>query len=287
MRQAITSSELPVALWAISALTELDPQLRVELLPLAARHPAAPVRAVGLRESRPLDPAIARPLLTTAIFDSARAPRTVAAKELELRFGERVLEHWRTALTEPGSRRWKGAFFGVCDGPEAEDIPRIASASGHPSAAVRTAVLRGLLRAHAPILGELLKRALFDKSKVVVSQAIEIFGGNDFTLERDDLETAIHLSTESTQRALIRATKLPGKWVGLDVLLQLAGDDSTRYEASQEIELWIASSNRRFTSPTPALLLRIRDQIAALGAALPPGLSASLLNITRTTRDDC
>jgi hypothetical protein len=281
LRYAVATKELPIALWAVSVLPKLAPQPRAELVELATRHPAAAVRAAALRETHSLDPVIALPILAKAIFDLARAPRTVAVRELDLRFGEYARARWRAALTEPDSRRWRGAFFGLCDAPEPEDIPRIFAGAEHQSAAVRSATLRGLLRARAPMLGQQLNHALIDKSKAVVGQALEIYRGNDFALERENLESAIRLSNNATRSALISAARQLGKWDALDVLLNLAFGDSTRDGATKEIAQWVTRANLRFTSPTPALLLRIREGVEALGSALPSSLSVSLLNILK------
>jgi len=131
------------------------------------------------------------------------------------------------------------------------------------------------------MLGQHLNRALIDKSKSVVGQALEIFRGADFALERENLESAIRLSSNATRPALIGATRQLGKWDALDVLLNLVGADPTREEATKEIAQWITRSNLRFTSPTPAQVLNIRESVAVLGPALPGSLSASLSNILK------
>ena len=281
LRVAITSEELPVALWGIAFLSRAQGVERIELLALAAAHPAACARAAAVRATATLEAESVRHLLLNAIFDPASGPRSAAAREFEHRLGQSARVLWRQALADKESVRWKGALLGLCDSPEAEDIPLITQAVEYRIAAVRCAGLRGLARIGAPTLQEYLNRALTDESKAVVRQSLELFRYGAGTLEPTVLLSSLRSSTDATRGVLMRGTRLLGKWEGLDLLLHIYPDVLMRESATEEIAHWLTASNRRFTSPSSELLLRIQDALAKLSQVLPEPVAAPLQDVLK------
>jgi len=266
---ALRDSDLRIALWGLHRLSAEGGIADGEMLRGVARHPAAPVRAAVIRLALQVDEKQARVLVERGLFDLARQPRAAAAYVLESRFAQSPLEIWRTTLAGPEGRRRRSALLGLCDRATPEDASQLATEARHPSALVRAAVLQGLWRARANILGAQLERALIDPSPMVVRRAIEVYARSTEPLSPQLLAKVIGSATDRTLRTLVRGARILDKWEGLRTLLNLAvaPRPDVRAAALGELRQWIATSNRRFTTAPPGTIQEIRTVLDAAQTA--------------------
>jgi hypothetical protein len=269
IRQATHDRDFRVALWGLAqARADCEP-FDDELLRDAARHPAAPVRAVVMRLALNVESTQALSIVNKGLLDLARGPRAAAAYALEHRFAQSPLDVWRAALLREKGRERLAALFGLCDRGAPEDVPLIAADAEHHIARVRAAVLEGLWRARARDLGPRLELALRDPAGLVVRRALDVYARSSEILDSGVLERVLSSDGASTTKSLIRGVRLLDRWEGLRLLLQVANstDSERRSIALGEIRQWLNGVNRRFTAPPGAILEEIQIRFSTMRRA--------------------
>jgi hypothetical protein len=221
LRRALADPALRIALWAIEQISrQADPQAQREMLRAALDHGHGVVRAGALRQLARLEVEDLRQLLRDRLLDRARAVRGVAAYQLQARFGESALIHWRAAFDAGHERAMlTGVLAEAC---EVEDQPRLRSQLGHPNSRVRAAALLGLCRTDAEEREDLVRRCLHDRSARVVRAAIDGIVLCKMNLGAEELTSALSSAGNALTRArLIAATRLLSKWDRLEHALML------------------------------------------------------------------
>jgi hypothetical protein len=283
--QALSDHAAPVAAWGLSKLAALPEAEAIGMLQAAARHPSASLRAAAIRRAIHSSDAVAKPLLTAAMFDRARSPRSAAAFELQRRFGVVAADAWRAALAEEPGRRRTAALLGLCDAPSPGDVNTLVAELGHRNAFIRAAVLRGLWHCQGTGLGDHLHRALHDPSKAVVRQALELLSRGPEYLDTDALEQAIRGAPAATRRLLLAATRRLPKWDALDLLLRLALDgDPGDAGLTEEARRWLQTAGLRFTSAAPRVLASLRTNVARIQGRGGNEVWRSLAEVISSTR---
>jgi hypothetical protein len=207
-----------------SAIATVEADTRRPLLQLALRHPSATVRAEALRAlgGEGLDDA--RGLLEGVLFDRAQAPRAAAAFLLRQLHGFDARRVWRAALDDRDARATI-ALLALAAVAEAQDAPRLRAWGDAPSARVRIAVLRGLLRSGATDAAADLRAALRDVSPRVVREALQLAADGAMTLDRRTFEEAYADAAGGDCRVvLIRGVQHLDLWDALLLLLRWSRD---------------------------------------------------------------
>jgi hypothetical protein len=162
---------------------------------------------------------------------------------------------------------------------EEEDIERLTRFLRHPAARIRLYALRGLVRAKAPRSEEFLSQALRDASGLVVRFACNLLSKEGQLLDLRTLENAFALApSEAVRRQLLHGSRLLGKWDTLAFLLPLMASADAAI-ASEEINRWFQSANRRFTPLDSRVRESLETQLQKLDEAAPSQRWAQLKGI--------
>jgi HEAT repeat protein len=230
---------------------------------LAAKHPA--VRRAGLRRYVSLKTDDCNQSLRTALFDSVRGVREVAAFELKRMTGESALPIWRAAITHPRRRVSEVAIMALCESGEPGDVEDVARAGVARNAILRASILRGLWRVGSADLEPQLISALTDRSTRVIRHAAEIYRNGTIALDTLTLEDALGSVEDSRVPYLVALSNSLGKWESLEFLLhQALSKDYERAEcAADHLDRWILTANRRFVAPSVHQVQRLTSLLRA------------------------
>lgn len=253
VRGALVDPDPRVGLWAlaqIEGLRSAEKRARLLKFALAAKHAA--VRRTALRRYVSLKTDDCVQSLRTALFDSARGVREVAAFELKGMTGESALPIWRAAILHPQRRASDVAIIALCESGERGDVENLASAGVARNAVLRASILRGLWRVSSADLEPRLISALKDRSTRVIRQAAEIFRHGTSALDALTLDEALGSVDDDRAPYLIALSESLGKWAGLEFLLhQALSSDHERAEcAADHLDRWILTANRKFVAPS-------------------------------------
>jgi hypothetical protein len=265
--QAIDDDHPGIARWAIDNLSAVRGGEQLELLQSAVRHCRfASARSAALRAYVGARAPDVRATLLAAVLDRSFAPRSAAAYLLQREFGMSALPVWRAAI-DAGASDAALALLSLADTAEGQDIDRLRSFLGHPKAAIRAAVLRGLSRAEDPEILQHLNRALRDASTVVIRQALATLHRRHETPGISTLTEAFDAATTVHARAaLASAAHSLGKWEALEFLLDhaLRADDATWPIVETGLRVWWHWENRRFSTASPTTIERLRTLVGQL-----------------------
>jgi hypothetical protein len=263
LRVAITDATPLVALWALAQLEDsVDADAQRQLLAEGLHSRLAAVRTDALRRYCRSGFDDVRERLRAAILDNARSVRGVGAYQLKQLFDESALERWRTVFD--AGQRDEATVTALSDFGEAEDASRLRTQLTHPRSRLRELALRGLMRIGVADSGELLKRALCDRSPLVVGAATAAYSRATDQLNVATLREALGGADVPRLRArLISASRWLPKWDRLEFLLSLYPRcDPTDLEPLDcAVQRWIARANYGFARMSPA-------QQTAVGHAL-------------------
>jgi hypothetical protein len=263
LRVAIGDLTPLVALWALSQLKDsVDAPAQRELLAEGLRSRLAAVRTDALRRYCRAGFDDVRERLRAAILDNARSVRGVAAYQLKQLFDESALERWRI-LFDAGQRD-EAIVASLSDFGDAEDASRLRTQLTHPRSRLRAVTLRGLIRVGVTDSGELLSRALRDKSAQVVGVATGAYARGIDQLNIATLRDALGGTEVPRLRArLISASRGLRKWDRLEFLLSLyprcLPTDVLPLDAA--VQRWIAKANHGFTRVSPGQQEAIRHAL--------------------------
>jgi|HubBroStandDraft_1064217.scaffolds.fasta_scaffold01793_12 HEAT repeat protein len=271
-----------VALWSIGSVGQvLDPGRAEELIRRAIRHRNSAVRAAALRHYASLGTENLREELEESIFDSSRGPRDAAAYLLQSLFHLSARDRWRQVIDAGPGERLRVAVTAVSYVAESGDVERLEPFLDDPTARIRAAALRGLIRAKAGRSDEYFMRALRDQSGLVVRHAMSLVSKEGQLLGRAELEHAYaSAQSEAVRRQLVRGARLLEKWDTLRFLLPLLST-SEALVAREEVTRWIQSANRRFAGPDPEDRRVISQYLAELGQSTDARQRLQILEIMR------
>jgi HEAT repeat protein len=221
LRLALADASIRNACWAMGEVSKrLDPDLQLSMWRTVLAHRLGAVRAEALRRLAQLGVDDLHELLLRALFDPAHAVRAAATHQLQVRFGESALSHWRAAF-DAGRERVMLTFV-LAELGDAQDEQRMRSQLAHRRARVRAAALLGLCRIRVQDCETLMQLGLRDPSARVVAAAIEGFALTETEVRATALFDALASAASPPVRArVIAAARLLPKWDRLEHVLAL------------------------------------------------------------------
>jgi hypothetical protein len=271
LESAVRDSSPHIALWALAAASRLlEGEALRNLLRAAQRTRVARVRADALRRYVRANHSDAGDVLRIALFDPARAPRNVAAFELQRTFGEQALPQWRAAFDQ--ARSSAVVIAALAEHGEDVDEPRLRQGLTHRRARVRAFALRGLWRIGAPDCPGLLDEALLDGSLQFVRTALDIYSRGRELPRRETLEIALARATDPGLRhRLISGARMLGKWEALTFLLARYMECGALADPALDsaLQRWELAFNRSFAQLRAEQRTEISRALASLRNSRP------------------
>ncbi len=250
LRSALADASIRNALWAMSEVSQrIDADQQLEMWRTVLAHRLGAVRAEALRRLAQLEVGDLHELLLGALLDPAHAVRQAAAHQLQVRFGESALTHWRAAF-DAGRERAMLAFV-LAEFGDAQDEQRLRSQLAHRRARVRAAALLGLCRHRAVDREALMQLGLRDPSARVVAAAIEGLELTETDVRAADLlEALVSARSPAVRARVIAAARLLPKWDRLEHVLALyrrCPPEEWHYLDSL-LRAWESSYNRSYAT---------------------------------------
>lgn len=283
LRRALADPAIRNALWAMEQLpARANSDTQLEMLRVALDHRLGAVRAGALRQLANWGIDDLRPLLIDRLLDQAHSVRSVAAYELQARFGESPLNWWRAAFDAGRKREILTGVLAEFGG--IEDHERLRSQLAHRKSKVRAAALLGLCRSEAPEREDLVRRALHDGASRVVAAAVEGFKLCNLDVSATELAQALSNAKAARIRArLIAASRLLPKWDRLEHVLWLYGRCPPEEWHHLEVQLrtWEGRFNQSYVNLDAARRQALLDKIATVSRLHPQLSIARLTTLVR------
>lgn len=166
--RALRDSDPRIARMAFQdLLDEGDPSQVVEQCSIALTAPSSQVRASALRTLVAHEVEGIDVFVEDALFDRARAVRSLAAFLVRQRHATPAIELWRSALAQQTAGRWRVALEALADHAVAEDVALLRSLYPRVTARHRRNCVRGWIRAEGGAGLALLRVALEEPGRSI------------------------------------------------------------------------------------------------------------------------